>query len=423
MAYVKLSQVDKKMLWLVVAALVLVQEIVPGESMLLQSANPVVWHKTDIPVTNGDYVVEVLFIMKSPCDLLTNETVHSTLHNVTIRKCEELFEQYILKNFETLCPKTTFTHIIGRDKRFVHVVFIIGAIAAVAIVVVGVPAIVGMVKSIINSNRIDTLEAAQEQLAEKLKDLQAQVNLNREQLNKLTENFNRAILNLESLQVDHDELVTKLPGFSYAISYITTRLQMGEDILKESIRMWRRGKVNPRLMDYLGLVLECGDSCPLEKAIPRSCRMENSGNRVHMQFTVPVINKSLIVVEAEPFTLMKKEINRTCTLMYNGPKHAIVSPNDSCVFSVPARHLGPDDVLLAPRTACKSNEATDQETKYFFEASCAPTRQDTHLDFVQVKQFYNKFKIYCPGSTLTIGGRTMSCPENVFILPIEVGFH
>lgn len=422
MAYFKLSQAEKQVLWLGVATVLCVQELVPAEGVLLESGHPVVWHKTEIPVTNGDYLVQIHLIIKSPCELLTNETVHSGLLNATKIRCDELFDQYIMRNLETLCPKSTFTHLVGREKRFAPFVYIIGAIAVVVVVVVGELSIVSLVKSSQNSNRMDTIEAAQEELQQQLKKLQDQVNLNRDQIQKLTENFNNAIRNLEILQDDHDQVVGKLPGFSFAISYITTRLQMGEDIIKQSLRMWKRGKLNPRLLDFLGVALECGDNCPIEKAIPRRCQMEHSGSRVHLEFTVPVINKSLIVVEAEPFTLMKKGENRTCKLVYDGPPHAIVSIADHCVFAVPVRHLSPDDVLLAPRTECKTLEDADHETKYFVERSCVATRKDTHLDYVQVKQFYDKFKVYCPGSTLTIGGRSMPCPTNIFILPIEVSY-
>jgi len=101
-----------------------------------QSIAPVIWRKHDIPVTNGYHQVHMLIRLICPCDMLSNETIHTDIVQEAKEACNRIYEDSFLKSIETMCPNHRFSHRI--QKRFISLV--IGAIILINVNVVGMSA-------------------------------------------------------------------------------------------------------------------------------------------------------------------------------------------------------------------------------------------------------------------------------------------
>lgn len=106
---------------------------------------------------------------------------------------------------------------------------------------------------------------------------------------------------------------------------------------------------------------------------------------------------------------------------YTGPTHAIVSNESGCTYPVHSKRAISHDLILPPSNECLVSLFED-EPKYFGMERCEPKRNQDERDFIQLKPVHGSMHIYCPGSQLTIGGRTQPCPDEIFVLPITASF-
>jgi hypothetical protein len=149
-----------------------------------QGAAPIVWRKSAIPVLHGSNQVNMMIQFVSPCELITNETIHSGLVEKARTTCSKMYAGF-LDDMSLMCPPEFNAHL--RPRR--------GAGAAVGIVIVG--AVVGTGIYAIVSNR------------QRLNSLEEKVVLDGDTMEKLRLAFNQAMKRMEIHQSDHDELKGK----------------------------------------------------------------------------------------------------------------------------------------------------------------------------------------------------------------------
>ncbi|OXA41421.1 hypothetical protein Fcan01_23899 [Folsomia candida] len=117
-----------------------------------------------------------------------------------------------------------------------------------------------------------------------------------------------------------------------------------------------------------------------------------------VDFLVPIVNENLTVSEVDPFFLMVKDKGQMCKLVYNGPRTALVSRKEECVFSAGRDFQG----KFMANTRCKN--FSDYEKRSVFKLdSCVPMEEGNEEIFIQVKAYNNDFYAYCPGFTFTFG--------------------
>jgi hypothetical protein len=138
-----------------------------------------------------------------------------------------------------------------------------------------------------------------------------------------------------------------------------------------------------------------------------------------MKFIVPMVNGTLKLVEADPFTLLHKRGNQTCSIFYTGPKNAIVSSSDDCVYATDVQRR---DLIVAPTENCREFNYSPETSRYFELDSCRDSHPGDEKDFVQVKVFNTHYHVYCFGSEMTIGGITKPCTRVPFLLPLSANF-
>lgn len=235
-------------------------------------------------------------------------------------------------------------------------------------------------------------------------------------------NFNKVIRQLAEVTEDHDQLKEKTISTTYAISYITSRLTMGKAIIQEAHRQWKDGLLSPQLMDYFNLSLPCGSMCPLGMATPQKCSLDVDKTRMFMQFSLPIINETLVLVEADPFELMVRKENKTCTVRYKGPTNAVLSRKSNCIYGLNLRKPASHDMILSPNDVCKGNLENTRDTHYFHVDECRRAHHNDQDDFLQIKPHHGTYHIYCPEGTISIGGTSRKCPDHVFTLPVQANF-
>jgi len=124
------------------------------------------------------------------------------------------------------------------------------------------------------------------------------VNLN------LQNDFNSLITRIEAHDKDYRELKAKQTGTNFAISYVTSRLLTGNAIIQETHRKWNNNEMNPAFFDFINFSLPCGADCPMSLAKPSKCSFADDRKTLFLDFNVPVINRTLKLLEADPFEMI-----------------------------------------------------------------------------------------------------------------------
>jgi hypothetical protein len=130
--------------------------------------------------------------------------------------------------------------------------------------------------------------------------------------------------------------------------------------------------------------------------------------------------RDLSLVVADSFDLMMRKGDQTCTVQYTGPKNAILSTKEDCVYGVDVPQ-SQSDLIVAPARGCDP-QPRDEETKHFTMTRCTLTRPKDQERFIQVKPLHNMYHVYCPELTITIEGVPGRCPDSVFTIPMQSSF-
>lgn len=195
--------------------------------------------------------------------------------------------------------------------------------------------------------------------------------------------------------------------------------------MKEAHRQWKNKRVYPAFLDFLNVTLPCGDDCPVELSVPKNCRMSNDKTTLFLDFTTPVVNRSLVVLDADPFSLMARSVdnegaNLTCLISYHGPERVIYSTLERCIYSNDVPTIRKGGIVVASTLGCQPKFMKEDDNKQFSIARCSPTEVNDESHFIQVKRMKDEFHIYCPGSKIILEGVEEKCPNHVFEVPTGV---
>jgi hypothetical protein len=368
--------------------------------------------KSHEPVVTGFNAVMMTLKLVSPCDLIPIDGVESRIATTIQEQCDKTYRGLFLSNLEKICPRQK--NIFKRNKRNKREPISIG------IVIVALIASAGVGIGAWGVTRTYEIETKEEELKKTLDDLEKQVFSGEKKLEFLQDEVRKVTSILDQLVADFTLYREKVVELQYLIAYLTGKLMEGRKALHETEKAWKKGELNSDLFDFLNFTLPCGDECPLEHGIFHSCNVKDNKEEIFLDFSVPVINKKLTRIEAEPFVLMMKKNNSTCSLRYVGPKVATISVVEDCVYKThmetPKERVG-----FALTQSCSNSTLRDQEKMYQTE-KCRPSREGDEKDFLQVKIFDGKYHIYCPYSKYVIGKRVIDCPQRVFTLPLSLTF-
>ncbi|CAL8128656.1 unnamed protein product [Orchesella dallaii] len=266
------------------------------------------------------------------------------------------------------------------------------------------------------------METRYSSIVENIRTLETQHGNTSTLVDELRTKFNSTILKLEKHQTDYNELKFKSVAQAYAISSLVSRLQVGKAVLSETKRKWEQGRLNLPFIDYLNLTLPCGHLCAFEFAKTENCEFDTVRKELYMTFDVPIINENFLMLHADPFTLLKRTDNQTCTLKYHGPVNAIVSNATDCIHPLLNSYENTQEVIVYPVEDCTQDDNNKKLSSSFSVTECDATHPRDHLSFVQLKREANLVYIYCPFSDITIASRVQPCPAGVFTVPFNAEF-
>lgn len=383
------------------------------------SKTPVLWRKASTPVVSGYLQYELDIVMVDPCEMLDSSIIHHDLLDQAIGECQTAYEQDFLHSLSEMCPVRKDAQ-RALQKRAVPLLLLGGLVlGGVAIAGAG---IAGLVVSLKNAGRISDLEDSYDSLTAAIKQLERN-QLTMDQLIEETRaKFNNSILRFEHHERDYNELKYKSVLQAYAISRLVSRLQIGNSILSEAKREWSSGKLHMPLMDFLNFTLPCGPLCAFKYAKAEGCEFDHLRNKLYMTIDIPIINNKFMLLTADPFSLMKRIGNQTCTLQYQGPPQSIISNTSECVHPLLSPYVAQQELLIYPVEECQQDDINNRQFKAYTTTKCEDTRPNDHLSFIQLKREANFIYIYCPLSNITIGSKVQPCPDSVFTLPFNTDF-
>lgn len=390
-----------------------------GHAEKHSSGSAVLWRKSSYPVTVGFNTMKLSISLVSPCDLLPVEGFDKNIAQLLKQQCEEKYHVLFLNELEKFCPIETNKNKVGlvrtkRTKRFV--MFVVASIIVVAILAPGI----SMGGYAIY--KIHNLQDEQERLEERIDELEQQIFSAHTRSELLHKEITELAQTVDNLSKDVYLFKEKSVILNYVIAYITGRLLEGRNVLRETANVWKNGELNEKFFDYLNFTQPCGNKCPAKYGIFHSCVMSTDLKKITLQYSLPVVDEKLKIVEADPFTLLLKKQNKTCTLEYTGPKLAVISEEEDCIYSLNTERAPVGSLPLSPSLSCKKSLSFNADDKYFSKMKCEASHEDDERDFVQIKVYNNLYYIYCPGSTYMLGKRNVTCPQKIFTLPLTATF-
>jgi hypothetical protein len=381
-----------------------------------KNSQPVLWRQSDTQITTGHYDVHLLIKLVSPCELLSNETVHHDVLPLALKRCEDIYESLFMAEIENMCFARNYTEVTIQKRG----VWLAGLAVGSVVVTAGI-ATTGLVIGVSNKYDIGTLRWEMAEAERKIDRLDTKIQHIEKAIEEFKSDLVGVVKQLETHEMDFDLFKERFASTNFAISYITGRMLIGNQILKEAARKWSRNQLYPGMMDFFNITLPCGKICPLEFAKPKNCQLSHDRTKLMLSFVTPLINDTMKLLEPDPFTLMHQTDNKTCSIRYVGPQNAIVSVTDGCVYSMSQRHA-PKDLVFSPNEGCRPANSFRSTTNYFAVDRCWPKNKNDAVDFIQVKPSYGQYHIYCFGNNVTIGTSSQPCPNQTFLLPITSTF-
>ena len=215
-------------------------------SAITTISNPVIWRPSSTPITSGHNDFHLLLEFKSPCEILTNATVHKDFLKTARHHCDQMYEEYFLQEIRKMCPKKSFTEVqtklpnqvLYRSKRF-----IISAMIAALVIGYLVPVGLGIAAQVTASSahhRLGDVERRIHEQEMELKKKAKEIDLLKEAIEIIQKNVKTLDTRMTTHLTDYNEFKGKLPFTTFATSYITTRLLMGQQIIREANRAMER---------------------------------------------------------------------------------------------------------------------------------------------------------------------------------------
>ena len=138
----------------------------------------------------------------------------------------------------------------------------------------------GLVIAVSNKYDIGTLRSEMAEAGKKIDRLDTKIQYIEKAIAEFKNDLVGVVKQLETHEMDFDLFKERFASTNFAILYITGRMLIGNQILKEATRQWGRNQMYPRMMDFFNISLPCGRVCPIEFVKPKNCQLSHDRTKL-----------------------------------------------------------------------------------------------------------------------------------------------
>ncbi|CAL8129191.1 unnamed protein product [Orchesella dallaii] len=103
-----------------------------------------------------------------------------------------------------------------------------------------------------------------------------------------------------------------------------------------------------------------------------------------MDFFAPLINETLVLLDADPFNLYAKKNNETCTVKNTGPSNVVMSEKNKCIYALNLKQPISRHLIVSLSRGCKPHTGFPKDSKHLSIGHCELQHPNDEWDFVQV---------------------------------------
>jgi len=242
----------------------------------------IIWRQTQIPVIIGNERIFLKITLKYTCSLLTPDILHTDVTPLAITRRKALYKAHFLDELESLCSvdqghslidetgqitvrirrelekhNFKYTNIRGRPRKFIFATIIV--VSAGLWIASGV----SFALSVAYRVTFESMKDVADTQGKQMEILEERINVTQIAVQSLQKDFNSLVTDFESHKGGFLELKQKSIGTAFVISYITSKFVLVRQIIRETIRKWNNGNLNPDFLDYLSLTMPCGKNAKI----------------------------------------------------------------------------------------------------------------------------------------------------------------
>jgi hypothetical protein len=320
-------------------------------------------------------------------------------------------------------PKSEIIH--QRSKRLAILAVGIIAVFAVAIITT-----VGLTTHALVQNKglkddLQSLQAKQQELVEKLAMLEANEIKVKEIVSLLQTQIEGIGSQVKGITESLKLLQSAMPSFMIYVSNIAARFALTKDRIVDISRKWASGIVDEKILDIFNFTIPCSPDCNFKNAEPKDCSLNEEKQIVSMIYDIKPTPKDVMLMKSDPFVIysIKNNSSVVCPIKYIGPEDVVYSSKLDCVIALPTSSSSSQNLVIVPNIdSCRTQMPANLTAKYWKAENCENKHKITIEDIVQIKQIADNNYVYCGGFDINVYNRTLSCPPFVFALPTTASF-
>ena len=388
---------------LIACICLLSQPMVEG---LLSKESPLIWTRSSAPVFGQVQHMQHTVVVQVFCkDFMVLPDVPPETREFLARWCWTKMDTF-WQPFREICSTNETSHQI--QKRLIDPISV--SVLTVALTILFATSATALTVAWKDQNRID--------VNRKNIDSMRQHNVkNSEYLDQLIGDLVNITQRVEQLEVSFQQLYRVLPKMETVVAEVTSTFLKRELLSNDVRRSWMNKRISHHFFDLFEI--RPPGNLILEETEAISCVIKEKEGYLTFDYLLPSKNPSLEMFEANPFEMKVKntDMNKTCIMLYEGPKFALVSKN--CVYAIhsDSNHIRRTAFIFSEEQTCPQKSLTDEKV-YWTQGRCYDV--DSFID--QVKLTTSKNFIYCPGHTIQIQNHKEICPNYVFSLPAGIDF-
>ena len=383
----------------------------PIISRELQTADPIVWRKTDHKAVVGYNFTTHAAVMLNPCTVFdrrlnVSETVQFSI-DADKETCEEAYERKILTLLRQECLVTDqisaldyqSRNIKRRNRRFIPLAIgLVGGIVSYSVL--------GFAHHYTDPAIQSQVTAIDAQLKEQVRQLHYYNDKNAEFQTKLLGEMHKQWVLYRKLDADlqasqHEERL---------IAMVLEAIDLMQLHLGYLLDGFGDGKVTS---DYKLLFEESpllNNSTRLKYWTAHPCEFVKD-SVLNMKFEIPILYPGIKVLEAEPFLIyVEDEMEGQCLKSFRGSRFVLLNVVDNCTRDLLVEPVRDRDLILVYDAAHLCIDHSNR-TVQWRTAKC--DRRLSKREYVQIKQDTSFYYVYCYKHELKVEGYDTIVCENV----------